>query len=895
MGKQSSLFLVLIIGIWLGFGGCDSTPEQPWTATIPGEIPAFITIPPDVTLSDILEQEYIPFLDDISVSAIPMISEIEKVPKVPIILKGLLIFPSTSDSWQPVWIADASEGLVDVIAESFRRDFTQNNYSFGGYRVHKLFIGERIIFATQIHRWLIFSESSYGVEQSIRAYTGLAPAFDPSGIDINPGRLVLNTLHLPDWLKQMASVSFYPQIDGIFKGTKPSSVAVTRNDSTEQNLKHTFRGTIPLSDQKSSSLVSAFTTQNSELKLDRYISSNAASFAIFRLPPRKLITRPKDPTPLDSLLMNDDELFNRIYETLNPEFAFVTYAESGFTAEGEELYLRHLADFREFYRILREMKRDGYLEQEGNVFYARSSVLAQLIGSELCTLEEYYLTSTYKGAVIARRKGRAESVKADRSRRRVIYYEDDYLEIRQSFPEEVSALVVAHSERFMDYIQPFLSPNNYLSTITSRFDFLTLTTVLNRERTAVDMVLNTYNLNQTSLPYEERWVFPLDGAELTGNPILADIGGSSRDEVVFSTTAGNIFALATDGTIVLQTNTGTDRPIGSPIVYDWYGNNQDAIMIAAGNKVYAWNDNGQMLPQFPLELPETISAPAVVADITRDGIPELMVATADRKLHILDGRGRDLPGWPQGVNAPITTAPVLERINGIWSVWAYASNTAHAWLRNGGLRPGFPKFVNAELNGVPYFYGDLLVANAADGHLYTIGEQSIFADSLNTLAPVTTESDSAIARPDSIRKEAVYVSNSALTGTPSLQQFTVRLPADSSVVSEKMFLTMSANGSVFLINEKGQLRFTESMGQQSASNFSPYVVDLNDDNRSDIVALANFGRLYAWEAYSGKRIYTLPTTGMKYPIITDLDGDGELELIAQTREGVRSWSLTNSD
>jgi len=114
---------------------------------------------------------------------------------------------------------------------------------------------------------------------------------------------------------------------------------------------------------------------------------------------------------------------------------------------------------------------------------------------------------------------------------------------------------------------------------------------------------------------------------------------------------------------------------------------------------------------------------------------------------------------------------------------------------------------------------------------------------------------------------------------------------DEQVHNEPMILTMSSNGSVFLMNTSGQLRFTQNMGQPAASSFSPLITDIENDNNKDLMALANFGRLYVWKVSGGERLYTVPTAAMEYPIITDIDGDGYNELIAQTREGLRTWTI----
>ena len=324
---------------------------------------------------------------------------------------------------------------------------------------------------------------------------------------------------------------------------------------------------------------------------------------------------------------------------------------------------------------------------------------------------------------------------------------------------------------------------------------------------------------------------------------------------------------------------GSDTPIGSPVVYDWYATNQNVILLAAGDKIYGWNDNGQSLPKFPFQLDEKITSPLVINDIDRNGLPDAIVATADRKLHVLNGRGNDISGWPVTTNAEIKTAPTVKSTGSTNTILAFSENAVHSWSADGNQRNGFPKFLNASLNGSPTNYDGNILGNAADGYLYSIGPGKMFADSLNVFETSAESSE----------VEAIYASNSALLGTPSVHDLTVT--TDGQTYSEPMMLTMSSNGSVFLINTSGQLRFTKSMGQPAASSFSPFITDINQNNQEDIVALASFGRLYVWEIATGKRIYSVPTSAMEHPIVTDIDEDGYQELIAQTQQGLRTWTI----
>ena len=115
--------------------------------------------------------------------------------------------------------------------------------------------------------------------------------------------------------------------------------------------------------------------------------------------------------------------------------------------------------------------------------------------------------------------------------------------------------------------------------------------------------------------------------------------------------------------------------MGSPVVYDWYGTGQNVILVAAGNKIYGWNDNGEVLPKFPFELPEQITTPLTIADINGNRLPNAIVGTVDRKLHVLNGRGNDLPGWPVTTNRSINTPPLVDYYQSTLAVIAFSSNT----------------------------------------------------------------------------------------------------------------------------------------------------------------------------------------------------------------------------
>ncbi len=859
--------------------GCSSVPDKDWLALIPENSTLVVVPEQGLNVQDIVTKEYVSYLDDLTPTAIQQISGLDVEISNRLKVKALALNPTSSLESNFLWITEFPDQNLSAWASRFYQPFTQNNYEFNGFIIHKLFFNKSEIFAAQIDDHLILSESSLLIENSLRAYIGQLPSIELQS-NPAPSTLVLNTPQLDRWVEQLAAVSNRPAIINKFSGTKPVSLKVESYSDSTNNVQ--MSGQIELLNENRSALVDAISYENKPISLDRHIASNAAAFALLRLPPVSIPAKPTNGviTPLDSLLLAEIHTYQNLANTLNSEFAFESFPESGLLSAGEFLFLRKLRDINGFRRLLNELVRNGLITQVDNSYQISSSIMGTLIGSELCTLRDFYLSFSADVVAIAKRKGLAESVNADRSRRRVIYYDDTYSSIRNQLPDEVSGFVWSDSEQFLQFINPYLKTNNKAAGALSRFDITSAT--MTTRNNVVDLTFNTYSKQGAALPYKELWVMPLYNFELSGKPILGDIVGSSTNEIVFSTQDGRVFALAVDGTIAMQTSTNGLSPVGSPQLYDWYGNGEQIVFLAAGSKIFAWNETGNLLPRFPLEMGERITAPILVQDVLRNGVPEIVVATEDRKVHVIDGRGENVRGWPKNTNAPVQSQPVYQILDNAWSVWAFSENALHSWLRDGTARPGYPQFVNARFTGSPNIFQNQIIASAADGNLYSIGRTPFFADSL-----------ASFVSNDSLSVHSLYVANSELNSV-SVQE-NVLLKDSTDFYREDLLATQSANGSVFLYNLQGKLRFTQSLGQPASATLTPHLLDINADRVQEVIALAEFGRLYAWEILTENRVFGIPTSGMKYPIITDLNDDGQKELIAQTREGLRCWTINRAD
>ena len=872
-----SIITIFIITL---FWGCSSAPQQSWIKLLPGDATFAIVPKPNVTLSNIANEQYATILDDLTPSPFQQVGGMDSEFLQHINLKATVLYPSSSTESELIWITQTDLEL-DEWASAFYKPFEQNNYHFNGLTVHQLHINGSEIFASQVHHWMVFSSTSIGTEAALRAYLGIAPAMELLE-DPEPGHLILNVEHMDRWVQQFSEVTFRPNIMESFTGIQPASLLFT--PSTGETPTFNISGTLHLKDTTRATLMDALTHENRPITLDRYIASNAAGFSIFRLPPALKTELPTfAPTALDTLLTTDTEILRDLALAMDDEFGVVAFPESGLLANGEYLFLRKLENSNAFKNSIEKLADQGLITKQGNTYYIKSASLAKVIGSEMAPFTDFYLSLSRDVVVISKRRGLSESVEADRARRRTIYYEETYSKYKRTQPKELSGFVWAYTNDFLKFINPFLMGKASLDGLIGQYDITTMNFVKDETSNAVDLVFRSVTKEGSTQPYDELWVLPMQNDELAAPPVFADLVGSSTKEIIFSTLGGKIEALAFDGTSVMQAQMADgDTPIGSPILYDWYGNGQPIIMQAAGTKIYAWNEGGRSLPQFPIEIGEHISAPIVVTDVMRNGIPEIIVATENRKIHVIDGRGQNVRGWPQFTNAVVTEAPVYEQVDGTWSVWVFSQNILHSWLRGGQVRPGYPTFVNATFTTSPTIFKEQILGGASDGYIYSIGQNLSFKDSLAVSIQM-----------DSVSIKSLYATSSPVNSISTTGN--VLLKNDGGFYRSDLITAQSANGSILMFNPDGELQVSHSLGQPSSKTMAPKIADLNGDKNYEVLALADFGRLFAWEILTDRRIFDIPTSGMTYPVIEDLNDDGLNELIAFTREGLRCWTINKKE
>ena len=451
--------------------------------------------------------------------------------------------------------------------------------------------------------------------------------------------------------------------------------------------------------------------------------------------------------------------------------------------------------------------------------------------------------------------------------------------------------------------------------------------------------------------------FPLDlGTSGEASPALANLDGKRGDEIVLATADGLIRVLSgrsgktlpgwpramrkVPGAGAIARRIGPVRAgiLATPAVGDIAGGGAEEI-VATGldGRLYAWSTRGKPLRGFPYridlrrpaedgQLDAAIYASPALADLAGDDRLEIVFGAADQKIYAVDGRGRDLDGWPvlarEGGNvAKILSSPAVGDLDGDGSpeivegtAEAYGSTPSttgrvYAFRANGERVPGWPVEPPAL---------------AADS-IPLAGEGVPVSPSL---ADVDGDGDDEVAVAAFTGSPQLYDGDGSSVGGAGAQgHFQLEGRGASSPATAPAALALGANAAFGRASPDGPLRFFGGLvddrlalaqvspatevpfehllgGWDAASGdwladfpipvegwtivTSPAIADVGGGSGAEVVAGSSGNVLHAfgadgteppgWPKHPGGWLLASPAVG-------DVDGDRAAEVVAITRDG----------
>ena len=186
------------------------------------------------------------------------------------------------------------------------------------------------------------------------------------------------------------------------------------------------------------------------------------------------------------------------------------------------------------------------------------------------------------------------------------------------------------------------------------------------------------------------------GAALAGRPLLLPADANGTPALVLADSAGVLRRMPLGGRAAVWADS-----LPGPVVGTGSRLLRGRLLLATAHRLH-WLDpaTGIQAPNFPLNLPDSLTIATVAVAPNAAPVPHLLVATADQDLLLYDTNGHQYSGWPHHLEAPLAGPPLLLLVGGRDVVVAALTNGyVYAFDQAGGRYPGFPVSAGARLAG----------------------------------------------------------------------------------------------------------------------------------------------------------------------------------------------------
>lgn len=304
-----------------------------------------------------------------------------------------------------------------------------------------------------------------------------------------------------------------------------------------------------------------------------------------------------------------------------------------------------------------------------------------------------------------------------------------------------------------------------------------------------------------------------------------------------------------------------------------------------------------------------VTAAPVVEDLNGDGCNEVVVAS-DR-LHILDGYGRNLGGWPRRIGGPLASTPWVRREADRSAIYIGSDdNRLYALSGDGTPVQGFPVQTGGDVFSSPLVLDPpdgghpRIIFGSDDGCLYATDGQGrvlpgwpLRTGGFISSSPVPVEIDGIPALVIGSWDGNLYAVNHSgriLPGWPR--------PLGFPIWSSAAVADLDGDGQAEIIVATHQLfafrgdgtavkGFPASLGAYAVG--SPAVGDMNGDGWLEVVVGAD--SIYAFNA-DGRLLPGFPANTGAYvwasPILVDVNGDGCPEIVVGDFAG-QLWAVSH--
>ena len=375
-----------------------------------------------------------------------------------------------------------------------------------------------------------------------------------------------------------------------------------------------------------------------------------------------------------------------------------------------------------------------------------------------------------------------------------------------------------------------------------------------------------FNWRQKGFPVK------LDSFVDVNSPVVCDLNGDGKNEILLNTVDGNIYIFEPDGSPYTGANKGLAAKMSSNEAYtgdaigDITGDGRKNIVTASTDgKIYAYYADSFNLAHylvkvhgFPFSTGGMILDAPLLADVNGDSIDDIIFGSNDNYLYCLEYNGKD---------------PVVK-----WKVYM----TQWVW-------------------GTPIYYKGYVYALSGDGRLFKInavtgdtvwtrGKASIIQTTTSPVMGNLTSNDTMdIFYTNGNGKMILYDEYGNLKWEKTIQDTSsyttfYSSPAIGDINGDKKpEIVFTAGGKLFAVNPNGTyLPGFPVQLDTSEIQSSVTIGDVDGNDTMDIVVASPNGNINAIN-YKGKNVVNFPLSlgdsCFSTPVLADVDGDRDMEIL----------------
>jgi len=373
---------------------------------------------------------------------------------------------------------------------------------------------------------------------------------------------------------------------------------------------------------------------------------------------------------------------------------------------------------------------------------------------------------------------------------------------------------------------------------------------------------------RSKLQYQSGWPVSVDH-DLYSSPALYDIDGDGKLEISISAKDGKVYLLNYGGSDVPGWPVSTDSGcVSSPALGDLDGDGRVEVAVGAGEMVYMWHDDGTLMTGWPVKTDGSVLASPALGDINGDGSMEVVIGSRDSRLYAYNSDGSFVDGWPVKMYGGIRCSVALADIDGdSRSEIVVGSEAGNVYILKGD---------GTRASGWPVYVGSAVYSSPALGDINGDGRMEV----------VAADKDGRI--------HAWRYDGGMLSGWPvDLHEEIVSSPALGDIDGDRSSLEIvigTESGSVYVLESDGSIMDGWPVVIADTMTSSPALGDINGDGNAEVIVATSNGWYHVGLVYAfsntGRRIspewpvYIRGNIEYSSPALGDLDGDGDIELIA---------------